>query len=769
MGVINIEGLGPVNIKGEQPTPEESRVILKAAETKRQESMSNSLPSATGEVLPTSENITKSITDPETEVSKFLSSPEFKRLLIEVGAGTALATATGGWTAPATVARVAMLSRPFLTSLAARSAAAGVGGGIGAVAAQSIDPKDDMVKEIVRAAAENSIGEGVGGLLVKGVEKAIAPGVKLLRGADDAVKTIEEQRKIIQAGKATFKTAEDKTMLDTAAKEGFLTPGLTADNNFIDILQNISKNSFLGSKGLENATKGAETIAKSGLDDFVSGFINTQDRTATGQLFQHAITNNRLAFDTAVAAKYNNVDQLLGKTVIKDSATGLDKVIDKTIIDTTPYKKVIAAKIADLETVAGGKADPGALDLLKTQLSIPDKTNFTTLNAYRQKLLQVGRQATPNEINKQSFYDAYHLLNPQITKLTEEAAGKINPKALEAYKEANQFYKAGVQDFNDKTIVNLLEKNPELVFKEIIRAGDQPTLVKDTFDIINRRFNAVGSTAAEKATAEDLKTSLKGEFLRKIIGDSSERVGQYNTVNANKIANYIGPNGRYEMTAKTLLEPKEYDRVMQLQNALAFAQGKIKETGPTPGSLFFQFKQAGAAGAILGLGGYQAYQGNIAPALGIVLAPKAIGYALTSPTFVKNLTKTIESTNPTIQGTAFRQAITHLMNGDLVDAEEGRRAIKESYDLQKQAVREKKMNTITNQPRTEITPSAAPVSKISEGPTTPNVNMFAANTQAQTPSGQVQAPQALQGQPSNFTNIPQDQLNKYTTLFGKVV
>jgi hypothetical protein len=58
------------------------------------------------------------------------------------------------------------------------------------------------------------------------------------------------------------------------------------------------------------------------------------------------------------------------------------------------------------------------------------------------------------------------------------------------------------------------------------------------------------------------------------------------------------------------------------------------------------------------------------------------------------------------------------------------------------------------------------MSPISQAVTQPQVNMFAANQQAQTPSGQVQTPQ---GQPNSFTNIPQNQLDKYSTLFGKVV
>ena len=259
MGTINVEGLGTVQIQGDQPTPEEARVILKAVEAKKLEKQNidaYAYQQSTGETYVTDRELTGEMVGAGSDVDKavgdFLTSPEFGRLVLEIGGGVLAAGMTGGASAPITIGRIALLSRPFLANLARRSAAAGVGGGGGsAVATATIDPKDDMVKEVIRAAIENAAGEGIGGLAVKGIQKAVAPGMKLLRGADDAIKTIEEQREIIKAGKATFVDEADKKVLEEAAKKGFLTPGLVTDTEFLDQIQNVVKSGIFGSGGLK--------------------------------------------------------------------------------------------------------------------------------------------------------------------------------------------------------------------------------------------------------------------------------------------------------------------------------------------------------------------------------------------------------------------------------------------------------------------------------------------------------------------------------------
>jgi hypothetical protein len=782
MGTINVEGIGTVQIQGDQPTPEEAKTILKAVEAKKLEKENAdayAYQQSTGETYVTDRELTGEMVGAGSDVDKavgdFLTSPEFGRLVLEVGGGVAAAALTGGASAPITLGRIAVLSRPFLSNLARRSAAAGAGGAVGSVAATTtIDPKDDMVKEIVRAAIENAAGEGIGGLAVKGIEKAIAPGVKLLKGADDAINVIEEQRKVIQAGKATFKDEADKIVLEEAAKTGRLTPGIVADSEFLDQTQNIVKSSLIGSGGLRTTEYGAETIAKSGLDDFVDKFIVTDNKVATGKLIQESLANQRSTFDMVVDAKYKNVDDLLG--IVKDPKTGVVISSKSPLIDTKSYHDILNARLNQLKRVAGGSQDKAAVDLIEAQLTLPYNADFSLINAYRSNLLNQGRSATSmNKENIRSFTKEYNILEKEITGLLENAA--VSPEAKTAWREANTFYREGLQDFNSEIITKLTEKRPDLVFKELIRAGDQPVLLQEAMDIINRR----ATTPALKAEAEQLKLGLKGEFLKKAIGDATELDRQYVRVNANKLEGFMGSNvagakpGKFENVAKELFTKEEYTRLLELQNAMKFAQGKlIKDPGPKPGAMFFQFAQAGAAGTVLTLGTYQGEAAKGAAGAALILAsPKAVGWMLTNPKAINYLTKTVKATDPTIKGSTFKQLVAHLGDEGIIDQKESKRIIEET-DFVTSEAKGLKSGKVKPAP----TPVAPPVqtSPRSEAPKSPSANIFAASTPG-TPMTTGVEPTA---QPTNnvmasmpntggLTNIPQEQLNKYSTLFGPLV
>lgn len=782
MGTINVEGIGTVQIQGAQPTPEEARTILKAVEAKKLEKQNTddyAYQQSTGETYVTDRELTGEMVGAGSDVDKavgdFLTSPEFGRLVLEVGGGVAAAALTGGASAPITLGRIAVLSRPFLSNLARRSAAAGAGGAAGsAVATTTIDPKDDMVKEIVRAAIENAAGEGIGGLAVKGIEKAIAPGMKLIKGADDAINVIEEQRKVIQAGKATFKDEADKVLIEEAAKTGRLTPGIVTDSDFLDQTQNIVKASLIGSGGLRRAEYGAETIAKSGLDDFVDKFIVTDNKVATGKLIQESLANQRTAFDAIVDAKYKNVDDLLG--IVKDPKTGVVISSKSPLIDTKAYHSLLDARLNQLKKVAGGSQDTAAIELLEFQKTLPFNADFSLINQYRQKLLQLGRSASPvNVKNIASFKGEYNILEKELTNLLDNAA--VSPEAKTAWREANTFYREGLQDFNSEVITKLTEKRPDLVFKELIRAGDQPVLLQEAMDIINRR----ATTPALKAEAEQLKLGLKGEFLKKAIGDATELDKQYVRVNANKLEGFMGSNvdgakpGKFENVAKELFTKEEYNRLLELQNAMKFAQGKLlKDSGASPGAMYFQFAQAGAAGYVFTLGTAQGdtAKGAVGASL-IIGGPKAVGWMLTNPEAITILTRTVKATDPTVKGSLFKQLVAHLGDEGIIDQKESKRIIEET-DFVTSEAKGLKSGKVKPTPA----PVAPPVqtSPRSEAPKSPSANIFAANT----PGTPVTTGVAPTEQPANnmtasmpntggITNIPQEQLNKYSTLFGPLV
>lgn len=739
MGTINVEGIGTVQIQGDQPTPEEAKTILKAVEAKKLEKENidaYAYQQSTGETYVTDRELTGEMVGAGSDVDKavgdFLTSPEFGRLVLEIGGGVLAAGMTGGASAPITIGRIALLSRPFLANLARRSAAAGFGGAGGsAVATTTIDPKDDMVKEVIRAAIENAAGEGIGGLAVKGIQKAVAPGMKLLRGADDAIKTIEEQREIIKAGKATFVDEADKKVLEEAAKKGFLTPGLVTDTEFLDQIQNVVKSGIFGSGGLKKAEAGAETIAKSGITDFVDQFIITDNKVATGKLIQESLSNQRTAFDVIVDAQYKKVDDLLG--IVKDPKTGVVISSKSPLINTTPYHNLLNARINDLKKVAGGSQDKAALELLQFQKTLPYNADFSLINQYRQKLLQLGRSAnTTNTKNIASFTKEYNILEREITGLLENAA--VSPEAKKAFFEANRFYREGLEDFNNTIITKLTEKRPDLVFKELVRSGGEVVPIQEALKIINKR----AVTPALKAEAEQLKLGLKGELLRKAIGDATELDRQYIKINANKLEGFLGSNapgakpGKYEDITKELFTKQEYNRLLELQNALKFSQGKLlSESGPKPGAMFFQFAQAGAipavATAVFTLGAYQGETAKGLAGASLVLAtPKALGWMLTNPRAIEYLTKTVRATDPTIKGSAFKQLVAHLGDEGIIDQDESKRIIGET-DFVTSEAKDLKSGKVKPTPA-PVKPAPIQTSPRSEAPTSPPANIFAANT-----------------------------------------
>jgi hypothetical protein len=766
MGTINVEGIGAVQIQGDTPTPEESRIILKAVEAKKSEKSNAdayAYQQSTGETYVTDKELTGDMvgagSDVDKAVSDFVTSPEFGRLVLEIGGGIGAAYMTGGASVPVSAARVGMIAQPFLKQLAIRSAAAGAGGGAGSiVATKTIDPKDDMVKEIIRAATENAIGEGVGGLAVKGIEKVVAPGMKLLRGADDAIKTIEEQRAIIKAGKASAIDKAAEIELEEAAKKGLLTPGIVADSEFLDQVQNIVKSGVFGSGGLRKTEAGAEIIAKSGIDDFVDKFIITDNKVATGKLIQESLAKQRNAFDVIVDAQYKKVDDLLG--IVKDPKTGVVISSKSPLINTTPYHNLLNARIKDLQKVAGGSQDKAALELLEFQKTLPYNADFSLINQYRQKLLQLGRSAnTTNTKNIASFTKEYNILEREITGLLENAA--VSPEAKKAFFEANRFYREGLEDFNNTIITKLTEKRPDLVFKELVRSGGEVVPMQEALKIIDKR----ATTPALKAEAEQLKLGLKGELLKKAVGDSTEPIGQYNRLNANKLEGFIGSNapgakpGKFEDIAKELFTKQEYNRLLELQNALKFSQGKlIKDPGPKSGAMFFQFAQAGAAGTVLTLGTYQGEAAKGAAGAALILGtPKALGWMLTSPKAIDYLTRTIKATDPTIKGSAFKQLVAHLGDEGIIDQGEAKRIIGET-DFVTSEAKGLKSGKVKPAPTPVAPPvQTSPRSEAPVTPTSPSANIFAANTPG-TPTTTGITPTAQSAQPV-------DKAQQYAGLF----
>ena len=271
------------------------------------------------------------------DTESFLSSPDFKRIVLEVGlsiaggiAGAAAAPFSGGSSLALTAtsaARIARIARPLLNinantvgKIGRATLGAAAGGGTGAALAQTFDPKEDIVKEVARGAITGGFGEvlgfGMAGALSRGYNKLTGAKITQLKSAKAAGNVLERQKayylaleKIRDKGSLA---ADDllrlekelnlpKAQLDLLKnpnqavqrlseleqkygseflgriRKGQLTPAMITDNAIIDQLQAIGESSLFGSGPLRGASQGARLGLVAGIDEFTSNVIKNVD------------------------------------------------------------------------------------------------------------------------------------------------------------------------------------------------------------------------------------------------------------------------------------------------------------------------------------------------------------------------------------------------------------------------------------------------------------------------------------------------------------
>jgi hypothetical protein len=731
MGIINIEGLGDIQIQGDTPTPEESRIILKAAQTKsEQKAALERTPSVSDTDVPED-------TGAAERIKEYVSSPEFQRAALEIAGGVGGSLATGGLGLPVLAAtKLGMRSLPFLIQLAKSTGGAALGGGTAAGAASvTFDPKDDVFKEIVRGAAEQGAGELIGAPIAikigQGITKVLGPKISLIKGAEESELILKQQADKIKTNPKLY-DAE----LQKAAGDAQLTLGLKADNQFIDTLQNITEKSLFGAGEIRAAKEGAKTVAESAVKDFVDPFIKTQDKTSTGKLFQQAISDSQNLWKERMTAGYKAID----KKLIDEN------LAYKSIVDMTDYRNLLQQEINKLPLK--GINTPNVKRLLQSNLDkTPKALSFSEANNLRSDILSMGRDLTAKDSAKQ--IGAQKAMAKGITEAMDNTmASKTFPEDIKkGYQTIQNEYKLGKQDFNEKVITRLLEKeDPAVIFETIVSRSDKPETVKRTLDIINRRFAAEGNTEL----AGQLKDSLKGQFLNNIIGKATVGDAQYGTyINSTALKKSLDS---YAGTTKELFSTSEKAQLDKLVRTLQFSQGTLSKTGSggLAGGVFIQLKQAGAAGSILSFGGAgYAGAGVSGGAAAILAGPYVVGKLLLSPSFNKFLIQGIKAPTAGEKAIAFRQLIAKMASDGLIDKEEADIAIENSKIIEKQPVQKQ-------EPRSQV-PTAQPVAQAAPSPESPPTNIFAANTPG--------TPMTTGVTPTAQPTQPMDKAQQYAGLF----
>ena len=409
--------------------------------------------------------------------------------------------------------------------------------------------------------------------------------------------------------------------------------------------------SLFGGGSVRYAREGAETLASSGITDYVKYLRTVGDLEDLGNLFQKTLSDDLTNFKRASNRKYFKLDNALKKN--NPNAVNISAI--KT-----------AAK-ERLKKIGLPGTNPALEKDLIAITKLPDLINFSKANSVRSDFLSRSRNISDQfgNVNKQ-FATEY---GKKFTTAMDEA--KIPESVRIAYDDAQSFYKNGAEVFNTKLFKKIIENDPDVVYKSIVAAGDRPVLVRRTFDILDKRIK-------DTAVRANLKTALRGEFLDDAIRNSQKSNVQYGQeLDATKLDNFFA---KKSMMMKELFEPEQLKNIEKLKNALAFSQGKLRKKGGLPGAIFIQMKQSGAVMTLTKLGaiGGGGAIGGVPAAATILLAPGILGKMFTSPKIVKLLTTGFRyNENQTIAGRTFRQIIAQMSKEGLIDEDEKDQALKD--------------------------------------------------------------------------------------------
>jgi hypothetical protein len=689
MGQIFVEGLGTVEIQGDTPSENETKQIGLALDQIKE-----------NKFQPDSEKVADS----------FLSGPGIARLGLELGLSIAGTVATGGLALPALALRGGMLARPFLTKLAQSSLGSAVGGGTGAGLAQTFDPKDDIVREILRGGIEGAVGEAIGApVVIKGgqlISKTFnkAPTAKeFLKPLTDAQ---EAEEILFTVGKKGIPSQADKILanpekytdkfydvdkvLDMAkeAKKG-LTIGMKTESRFLDTLENIATKSFFGAEELIGRKEALAFVGQAAQKDFIENATQGLNKTDLGTLFFDSITGAKNARKAYFNAQYKSLDDIVKKELGLRADQAPPKLITgKPIIDSLntyikdlqlPSKDVLALQKDMLKRIAGKRFDFKSLETLRSEIGIDANDAFRAGNSKLGKAYSNMQKSIDDLLDNKDALKKF--------QIPETAVNKI--------KQIRKEYADTSELFEDGIFANILAKGNkdggvDEIFNAIIKGKQKSTLVQVTKDKIEESVKRKFLTEEQGL---QLKDSLKGQYLQNIferskLGKSKDGAAPIYSefVDASSINKNLNAD---KQTYDILFDTNEKNTLDKLIKNLAISQGTLDKKTGLPGGVFIQLKQAGALGSLLSYGS----AGNLAGLLAdkgiatILIAPAVFSKIMLNPKFNKLIfeetaKQNLRKTSPTKAGVAFRNIVGRLVDEGLIDSEEGLRAIEESKQVQ---------------------------------------------------------------------------------------
>jgi len=731
MGQIVIENT-TFNIEGDKPTELESQRIQEYFQSQDKKlNQDSGIAYANKDIT---EILTRGNTIKDEDTDNFFTTPEFGRLVTEVllsiGGSVAAAYVPGGQAAlPLMLARVAKYSKPLIKA-AKTAIGAGVGGGAGAAISQTFDPKEDIIKEITRAAAEGSIGDvlgrGTGVALSKIYGKVVGKGGSAIKEAEIAQQVLQKEKdeiaKLLKAQSSGQKLDDFASARLAALQEDLgtnftervaksvITPDIATRSFIKGALGNIAEGSFTGGGALLSTKEAAKAGIRSGFDDFVERSAAASFPTRAGvdptsqegldllsNLLQKSFTQQDDAFQAAAKAAYKSIDDKLAATLG-----------DANIVDTKPIKALAQARIEKLR--AGGVKDSDdAIQTYSRAFNLKDKTSFEDINEFRKTINELARKPNTDlpfrQITaKRDMKDATDILtlgramdgksNPYAKYLSairkvegDNALPKsfdgsiprikgLNPEIQKDLIDTNNFYRKGIENFNDEVLQKILQKNPDKVYQFIVAGGKNRDIPKRLFKKIDDIFAGDkvvlpgGVTVkGSQALADQTKNLVKGQYFIDMLTKARKGAVNDNITDAAALKKFLNQT---ESTRNILFGDQAGQigkTLTRYEKALSVAEGKFAQEG-LPGKMFIQLKQAAQLGQLPAAIGVGYYGGDPTAALTILVGPAVVAKIFSNPKLANLLINGAKGQSFEKTGVTLGQILTRLVNDGEIEEQE---------------------------------------------------------------------------------------------------
>jgi len=808
MGTINI-GEYTFDISGDKPTEAESQIIkeyIGREQQSKQAQMERATPSqildmgdqySKYEEVPTKIRFAVSAA-PNLE-SKFATLKKFYRDVKqdEFNPDNFVVTDNSGKkfvlnkTSTTNLGDVVDLSRPIAQiggSIAGATAAGGaslgvgtlVGAGLGQAAGTEIIEKlgklagteidrtpGEYLTERLGDVAIGSISQAMGPLIIKGAQR-------LIRGPAQLI-----EKETAEGGVKTITSMEQR--LENYASAG-VSPKLTqvTENRLTDAVGNLFSKfpiaaGMLQETALKQQNQLGATITK------LSGRLIGKAEGATGEEAGLALQKGILGtpdpktglygadgfisrFRGNAAANYSDVDNLLPNNVFMKpefTYSYLKNAVDK-INDTAAFKKLLGdPKIESMLTALQknmGQLAETAPGQFESRGTLP----YAQFKALRTAIGEKIANYNLNEPTSRSFYKG---LYKSLVDDIQIGAKQVSDDAFQTLQKADRYYNSNI-DLIDNFLEKLSSKaNPDAITSSILKnAKNGPTEIRALRSALDdKEYDVLVSNIIDnlgKQTTTDV-LSKSGDLIT-----TSQRTNYFNT------NTFLNNWNKLPDTSKQLLfnSSKTLKGLNKEIDNIALVANDIEKANPFGAGLHGESSRYAGQGLLVGAAGgaaAAAFTGGVTGGtLGLLAAIPIVGWGggqaaklFSNPAFLKWLSNGVKlAGNKGING-----YIENLgkIGGIMANSDpESRTLMKSTLGVLGSAA-DKIFNT--EREKRKLNKSPVSMAPIPSSATQPQVNMFAANTQAQTPSGQLMSPT------NNLTNIPQEQLNKYSTLFGPLV